>query len=187
MSAPGDITQLLHRWTDGDDQAMATLSPMIYEELHRIAQHAFRGERGAHTLQATAVVHEAFEKLLGAEVSWENRGHFYALAARMMRRLLIDHATARSAGKRGSGQANLTLDENLLEADQADEQLLDLNEALTALGKTDERKLKLVELQYFAGLTFEEMALATGLSTSTLDRELRLARAWLKDWLDHQD
>lgn len=187
MNASGEITQLLNRWTNGDEQAMDTLSPLIYEELHRIAQRAFSGERSAHTLQATAVVNEAFEKLLGADVSWQDRGHFYALAARMMRRLLIDHATARAAGKRGAGLVNLTLDENLVQAEQADEQLLDLNEALTALGKIDERKLKLIELQYFAGLTFEEMASATELSTSTLDRELRLARAWLKDWLDTQD
>ena len=180
----GEVTRLLARWSGGDDAALNALSPLIYDELHRLAQASFRGENPGHTLQPTAVVHEAFEKLVDANVSFEDRGHFYALAARMMRRLLINHATERRAQKRGGGAPNVTLNEETLGAGEEVE-LLDLSEGIAELEKVDERKSQLIELQYFVGLTFEEMAEMTGLSTSTLDRELRLARAWLKDYLQN--
>ena len=178
----GEVTRLLARWSGGDDAALNALSPLIYDELHKLAQSSFRGENPGHTLQATAVVHEAFEKLVDADVSFEDRGHFYALAARMMRRLLINHANERRAQKRGGGAPNLTLDEGAL-GDVGDVELVELGEGIAELEKVDERKSQLIELQYFVGLTFDEMSEMTGLSTSTIDRELRLARAWLKNYL----
>lgn len=178
----GEFTRLLARWSGGDDAALEALSPLIYDELHRLAMSSFRGENPGHTLQATAVVHEAFEKLVDADVSFEDRGHFYALAARMMRRLLINHANERRAQKRGGGAPNVTLVEGAL-GDVGDVELAELGEGIAELEKIDERKSQLIELQYFVGLTFAEMSEVTGLSSSTIDRELRLARAWLKGYL----
>ena len=181
----GEVTRLLARWSGGDDAALNALSPLIYDELHRLAQSSFRGENPGHTLQPTAIVHEAFEKLVDADVSYADRGHFYALAARMMRRLLINHANEQRAQKRGGGIAPVTLDEGALGdmGNAGDVELIELGEAIAELEKVDERKSQLIELQYFVGLTFAEMSEMTGLSTSTLDRELRLARAWLQDYL----
>ncbi|MFK8030044.1 MAG: ECF-type sigma factor [Gammaproteobacteria bacterium] len=183
MSQQSDITQLLQRWSGGDGEAVNTLSPLIYDELRRLAKSAFVGERSGHTLQATALVHEAFEKLSGSSVDWQSRGHFYALAARLMRRLLINHANARSAQKRGGSQVAVTFEDGLVNLDQGDEQLVALDEAIKALAELDERKAKLIDMQYFVGFSFKEMSDVTGLSSSTIDRELRLARLWLKDYL----
>jgi len=180
MSKDPQITSLLQSWQDGNEDALPQLSSMVYEELHRIAKGAFRGERAGHTLQPTALVNEAFMKLVNVDVSWQNRAHFYALSARMMRRILVDHAQSRNALKRGGPDVPLTLQEELVSAPQQDERLQDLDEAITALAAFDERKADLVELQIFGGLSFEEMAEVSKLSTSTLDRELRAAKAWLK-------
>ena len=148
----------------------------------REQRHAERPFDAGHTLQPTALVHEVYGRLVDADVAWQDRAHFYALAARMMRRLLVDHAKARSAAKRGGG-LRVTLDEASLPAGDADAELLDLDEALTALAELDPRKAELIQLQYFGGLSFREMEAVTGLSSSTLDRDLRMARAWLKDRL----
>jgi RNA polymerase sigma factor (TIGR02999 family) len=180
MNGQPEITMLLKSWQDGDDEALDQLSASVYEELKRLARSAFRSERPGHTLQPTALVNEAFMKLVDANVSWESRAHFYALSARMMRRILVNHAESRSAQKRGGPQVALTLDEGAVGASPVDERLETLDEALTALSAFDERKADLVELQIFGGLTFEEMTEVTGLSSSTLDRELRAAKAWLK-------
>lgn len=184
MSNDPNITQLLHDWTGGSEEAADALAPLIYDELHRIAERVFRRERTGHTLQPTVLVNEVFGKLVNANVAWQDRAHFFALAARMMRRLLIDYANARLAEKRGGDKIRVTLIESNTAQEGDDERLIDLDEALTALAELDERKSELIQLQYFAGLSFKEMQEVTGLSTSTLDRELRFARAWLKDQME---
>ncbi len=183
MTDAGNITRLLRQWTSGDNQAGEALTPLVYDELHKLAARLFRSERRGHTLQPTALVHEAYAKIVDADVSWQDRAHFFALAARMMRRLLVDHANARNAAKRGGGVDRVTLNEGSTPGAEADAGLLDLDEALTRLAELDERKAELIQLQYFGGLSFEEMAEVTGLSSSTLDRDLRMARAWLRDQL----
>ena len=177
---------LLKSWQDGDQGALDELSASVYDELRRLARSAFRGERPGHTLQPTALVNEAFMKLVAADVSWQSRAHFYALSARMMRRILVNHAEAKNAQKRGGPQVALTLDEGVVASPDSDERIEVLDEAITALAAFDERKADLVELQIFGGLTFEEMSEVTGLSTSTLDRELRAAKAWLKKTIAEQ-
>jgi RNA polymerase sigma factor (TIGR02999 family) len=180
MSGPNEITRLLNDWADGDARAGDALAPLVYDELHKLAQRLFRSERAGHTLQPTALVHEIYGKLVNVDVSWQNRAHFYALAARMMRRLLVTHAKARTAAKRGGGALRVTIDESVAATEGTDTDLMALDEALTALAELDPRKAELIQLQYFGGLTFGEMEEVTSLSSSTLDRELRLARAWLK-------
>jgi RNA polymerase sigma factor (TIGR02999 family) len=180
MYDPGDITGLLNRWTTGDPEAGDRLAPLIYSELHRLAERIFRGEHHGHTLQPTALVNEVFEKLVSVDVAWQDRAHFFALAARMMRRLLVDYARLRNSRKRGGDALKVTFDESqLADADRSAE-LIEFDEVLTALAEFDERKADLIQLQYFAGLTFSEMTEVTGLSSTTLDRELRLARAWMR-------
>lgn len=183
MVDPQSITQLLNRWSAGDKDAEAALTPMIYEELQRLAKRLFRSEKSSHTLQPTALVHEAFVNLVDVKVAWQDRAHFFSLAARMMRRLLVNHASARNAAKRGGDAIKVTLNESALSVRSADADLLDLEEALQALTELDARKAGLIELQYFGGLSFKEMEEVSGLSSSTLDRDLRMARAWLKDHL----
>jgi len=180
MSDEGSITVLLGRWRDGDTSAFEQLTPLVYEELRRIARSAFRGEGAGHTLQPTALVHEAFGRLAGIDVDWRDRSHFYALCARMMRRILVDYAKARAAEKRGGSDLRVTLNDNLLPVDSDPDRLLDLEQALERLHEHDPRKVELIELQIFGGLSFREMEDVTGLSSSTLDRELRFAKAWLK-------
>lgn len=180
MSGAGQITELLNQWTGGDRQACEALAPLIYEELHKLARTIFRSEKRGHTLQPTALVHEAYARLVDVDVAWQSRAHFYSLAARMMRRLLVNHANAHNAAKRGDGAVRVTLADEHAADEAADADLLDLDQALTKLAAVDERKAELIQLQYFGGLSFREMEAVTGLSSSTLDRELRLARAWMK-------
>ena len=178
-----DITGVLNRWSQGDEQAPNPLTPLIYDELHRIAKRVFRSENSGHTLQPTALIHECYMNLVNVDVAWRDRAHFFSLAARMMRRLLVNHANARRAEKRGGDAVRVTLQSTHVPASDVDASLLDLDEALSKLSELDERKAQLVELQYLGGLSFREMEEVTGLSSSTLDRELRFARAWLKDYL----
>lgn len=180
MTGQADITRLLGRWRDGDQAAFEQLAPMVYDELRRLARNAFRGERPAHTLQPTALVHEAFSKLAGSEVDWQDRSHFYALCARMMRRILLDHARTRAAEKRGGPQLRVTLNDDVMPDECDSDRLFALERALEKLAELDARKAELIELQLFGGLSYREMATVTGLSNSTLDRELRFAKAWLK-------
>ena len=168
---------------DGDDAALEELTPLIYDELHKLAMRVFSGERANHTLQPTALVNEAYENLVQIEVAWQDRAHFFALSARMMRRMLVNHAAARNAQKRGGGALSVTLNDAVHGGSAGDPQIEDLDEALNELAELDPRKADLIELQYFAGLTFAEMEVATGMSSSTLDRHLRTARAWLKSRL----
>lgn len=183
MQERQDVTRLLNAWSGGDHDAGEALTPIVYDELRRLARRLFAGENQGHTLQPTALVHEAYAKLVGVDVTWQDRSHFYALAARMMRRLLVNHARARNAEKRGGAAQPVTLEESRLAAGDADADLLELDEALAKLADIDARKAELVELQYFGGLSFREMEEVTGLSSSTIDRDLRMARAWLKDQL----
>jgi RNA polymerase sigma factor (TIGR02999 family) len=187
MGKSGEITGLLQEWGKGDRAAGDALTPLIYDELHRCAKRLFRSENASHTLQPTALVNEAYAKLVDVEISWQDRAHFYALAARMMKRLLINHAHARNAAKRGGDAIRVTLDESHDRSGDADAVLLDLTDALEALEKIDPRKAELIELQYFGGLTLAEMEEATGLSPATIGRDLRFARAWLKDQMTGKD
>lgn len=183
MAGSANITGLLRAWQEGSPDALAALTASVYEELHRIARRAFKGERAGHTLQPTSLVNEAFMRLVDARVTWQDRAHFFALSARMMRRILVNHAESHRAAKRGGGGTPETLVESAISADVPDQRIEELNEALQALAAFDARKADLVELQVFGGLTFEEMVEVSGLSTSTLDRELRVAKAWLKQRL----
>ncbi len=183
MGEEGDITRLLQDWSGGDDAALDALSPLIYDELHRLARRAFAGEKKSHTLQPTALVNEAFAKLVHVEVTWQDRAHFFGLAARMMRRLLINYANARATKKRGGDAVNVTLDESAVGGEDTDIRLLEIDAAIDRLAAIDERKARIIELKYFGGLTGRELAEVTGLSTSTLGRELKLALAWLTDEL----
>ncbi len=180
MTVSGEITTLLRAWQGGDEAALEPLTRSVHAELRRMAGSAFRGERAGHTLQPTALVNEAFIKLVHADIGWQSRAHFFALSARMMRRILLDHAKGRNSKKRGGSMVMMTYHDGRSADSEPDERFEELNEALSDLANVDARKADLVELQIFGGLTFDEMSEVTGLSSSTLDRELRLARAWLK-------
>ena len=173
------ITELLREWRSGNQDALEQLTPAVYDELRKVARRYMRSEHKGHTLQATALVHEAYTRLVDVDVPWRDRAHFFALAARMMRRILVNHAQASKAVKRGSGLRAVTLNEHKLAGADAAGQLLELNDALSRLADLDERKSRLVELHYFGGLTYEEMAEAMSISEATVHRELRLARSWL--------
>ena len=183
MSESTDITALLNAWGDGDKAAGDALAPLVYDELRRIADRLFRSETPGHVLQPTALVNEAFAKLIDADISWNDRAHFFAVAARMMRRLLINHAKASAAVKRGGDALRVTFDESQLPANAGDIQLIRLTDALEDLEKLNARKAKLIELFYFGGLTVDEIQSVTDLSPATIGRDLRFARAWLFDHL----
>jgi RNA polymerase sigma factor (TIGR02999 family) len=179
---PGDVTSLLLDWSRGHADALEKLMPVVYEELRRVAKAHLGRERREHTLQATDLVHEAYLKLVDQRsVDWRNRAHFFAVAARLMRRVLVDHARARLAQKRGGGAAHVDFDETLtLGTPDADVTLLALDGALTELGALDARQARTVELRYFAGLTVDEAAEALGVSGMTVKRDWTVAKAWLK-------
>lgn len=178
-----EVTRLLIAWRRGDAAALHALTPLVYRELHRLARSAMRGERPGHTLQTTALVHEAFIALAGAEVDWADRAHFYAIAARQMRRILVNHGEAHRAAKRGGGAPHASLDEALDVVGTPSAEIGELDDALRRLEAFDARKAQILELHYFGGLTYEEMAAALDLSTSTIDTELRFAKAWLRQQL----
>lgn len=177
------VTRLLASWRTGDAMALDGLWPIVYSQLRRTAQACMRGERPDHTLQATALVHEAFERLVEADVDWRSRGHFYSVAARAMRRILVDHARTRGRDKRGSEHERVELDEAEIAAHQASTDVLALDDALAALALFDERKSQLVELHFFCGLGYEELGRALGISQATVHRDLRVAKAWLASQL----
>lgn len=183
MAAAHHITQLLADWRAGNRAALDELAPAIYDELHRLAQHYMRGEKAGHTLQATALVNEAYLRLVDSEQPWQNRAHFLGVAAQMMRRILVDHARARGSQKRGANRTHVNIDEATLITEDNDDVVLGLDDALNKLAKFDERKSRLIELRFFGGLTYEETAEVLSISTTTLDRELRLAKAWLRNEL----
>jgi RNA polymerase sigma factor (TIGR02999 family) len=173
------VTQLLRQWRAGNQQALDQLMSLVYNELHRLASHYMKSERQDHTLQATALVNEAFIRLVDLDVPWQDRTHFFAVAARLLRRILVDHAKSHRRAKRAGGQVKMTLDEVLLPSSEPDKEIIALDDALKSLAAMDERKGQLVELHFFGGLTYDEMAEAVGISQATVHRELRLAKAWL--------
>lgn len=183
MSANMQATQLLRSWQDGNAGALDELTPLVYGELRRLADRYMRSERAGHTLQPTALVHEAFIRLIDADVAYKNRVHFFAVAANMMRRLLVDHARARSSAKRGGGNTLVYFDEGKIAGDSPDDTLLELDEALTRLEAFDERKSRIVEMLFFGGLSYEDVAAAMGLGRTTVYRELIVAKAWLHNEL----
>lgn len=174
------ITQLLIDLTNGNRTAVDDLLPLIYGELRSLAGNYLRRERSDHTLQPTALVHEAYLRLVDqTQVNWQNRAHFFGVAAQMMRRILVDHARAHKAGKRGSDYQKLSLDENIDKAAERSAELISLDDALTELSTIDELKSRIVELRYFGGLTVEETAEVLGVTPVTINRHWRMAKAWL--------
>jgi RNA polymerase sigma factor (TIGR02999 family) len=181
VPSPHDVTQILRAWSDGDRGALDELIPIVYEELRRQAARYLRRERPDHTLQTTALIHEAYVRLVDQkEVRWQNRAHFFGVAAQMMRRILVDHARKDQALKRGGPAAELPLEETAAVSGVPDMNLVALDEALTRLAAMDERKGRVVELKYFGGLTAEEAAEVLGVSEATVRHDWGLAKAWLR-------
>jgi RNA polymerase sigma factor (TIGR02999 family) len=180
MTSQHEITRLLAEWSNGDRQALEKLTPLVYDELRRLAGRYLRQERSGHTLQSTALVHEAYMKLVGQNnVQWQNRAHFFGIAAQMIRRILVDYARARKADKRGAGAEKLSLDEAIALPGGQDLDLVALDDALEGLAKIDARQSRLVELRFFAGLTIEETAEVMQMSLATAKRDWVAAKAWL--------
>lgn len=181
--SPGDFTQALKSYGSGDKSALDRLTPIVYKELRKLASARLRSERPDHTLQATALVHEAYVRLVGREWDqWESRTHFFSVASHIMRQILVDHARKHDAAKRSSGE-KVALDEAVSFAPERGAALLAMDDALREMAKFDERKSKLIELKYFGGLTSEELATALDISVATVTRESRLAEAWLRNYL----
>ena len=175
-----EVTQILHEWSGGDEHAVERLLPLVYDELRRLARSYFHGERSDHTLQPTALVHEAYVRLVDqTRVSWQNRAHFYGVAASMMRRILIDNARAKAAGKRGGSAARLSLEGVQVPLPQRASDLVALDEALEGLAKIDERKARIVEMRFFGGLSDDEIAELLQISTRTMLRDWKKAKLWL--------
>ena len=181
MEGPQDVTRLLIKWSKGDQLVLDELFPLVYGELQKIARRYLRNERRAITLQTTALVHEAYLKLIDQNrVEWQNRAHFYGIAAQAMRRILLDNARKRLAGKRGSGANAISLDDGVIEiSDERATELVDLDDALNRLAAMDSQKGRLVELRFFGGLSIEETAEVLGVSVPTVNRGWRAAKAWL--------
>ncbi len=180
MSVTQDVTQLLIAATDGKTDALARLMPIVYDELHRIAQIHMRGERSGHTMSATALVHEAYMKLVDLNrIQWQNRAHFFAMSSRAMRRILVNYAHQRRAQKRGGDRRRVTLDEALILSEEYGEDIIALDEALNRLSALNERHSQVVECRFFAGMNIDETAEALGISVATVKRDWNLARAWL--------
>lgn len=189
MNAATDITRLLGAWKAGDPDALAEITPHLYDELRRIAGRYMRRESAGHTLQPTALVHEAYARVVDVDLSWQSRAQFLGFMAHVMRQVLVDHARARQSEKRGGDAERVTLDTAAFEgivpasATDADDTIVALHEALEQLKQFDELKSRIVELRYFGGLTNDEAAAVLGLSLTTYERELRLAKAWLRHTL----
>lgn len=177
---PPDVTELLLAWRGGDESALSRLVPLVECELHRIAERCMAGERPGNTLQATALVNESYLRLVNVRhVDWQNRAHFLAMAARLMRRVLVDAARAKRYRKRGGGAVKVTLDEGALLARETSIDLVALDDALASLARMDERRSQVIELRFFGGLTVEETAAVLNVSLDTVMRDARLAKAWL--------
>src|SRR5215470_4751727 len=176
-----EITRLLLAWSEGDGEALDHLAPLVYAELRRLAKSYMRKERAGHTLQTTALIHEAYLRLIDAsQVEWQNRAHFFGVAARAMRQILVAMARERGCQKRGGAALQVSLDEAMIIDERLDEDLVALDEALGALAQFDARKAQVVEMRFFGGLTEEEIAAAIDVSKETVRRDWRLARSWLR-------
>jgi RNA polymerase sigma factor (TIGR02999 family) len=180
MDDSGQVLDLLREWRQGDDQACDRLVPFVYAELRRLARGQLRREQPGHSLQPTALVHEAYLRLVGADVDWRDRTHFMSVAARVMRRILVEHARARHARKRGGGEPPVSLTEPIAAPDADPIDILVLDTAMERLQRLDPRQAQIVELCYFGGLTVPEVGQTLGISEATVHRDLRHARAWLK-------
>ena len=179
--APHDVTQLLIAWTNGDQAARDQLMSVVYEELHRLARRYMRRESPGHTLQTSALVNEAFLRLVDQRnVHWQNRSHFFGIAAQMMRRILVDYARGRKYAKRGGGARALSLDEGLIVSEERSAEVVAVHEALEELAKFDPRKSQIVELRFFGGLTIDETAEVLGVSPGTIMSDWTMAKAWLR-------
>jgi RNA polymerase sigma factor (TIGR02999 family) len=180
-SSPKEVTQLLADWRGGNRQALEELMPLVYQELHRLADHYLRRERVGHTLQATALINEAYLRIINQEgVNWQNRAHFFGVAAQMMRRILVDHARSHLYAKRGGGAQKLTINEALdIPQQERDLDLVALDDALQRLEQIDPQQSRIIELRFFGGLTIEETAEVLGISPATIKRDWNWAKAWL--------
>jgi RNA polymerase sigma factor (TIGR02999 family) len=180
FSSSYPVTDLLARWSGGDAVARDSLVPLVYEELRRIARKSLTGQRSSHTLQPTALVHEAYLRLVSCNVvPWQNRTHFFAVAAQMMRQILVDHARKHAAAKRGGGSITLVLDEAVASPQKATLDLIALDDAMKQLATLDARQCQIVELRFFGGLSIEETAAVIDISPATTKREWATARVWL--------
>lgn len=180
VTSSSEVTHLLQAWGKGDKEALQLLTPLVYQELHRIARGYMGRERSDHTLQTTALVNEAYVRLVDVrQVDWKDRAHFFAVCARAMRRILVDHARSRNYQKRGGGEVRIQLGDALAVASSPDTNILELDEVLDHLAEFDPRKGKVVEMRFFGGLSVEETAEALGVSQETVMRDWKLARAWL--------
>ena len=178
--AQNRVTDLLLGWRAGDPKALDALVPLVYDELRRLAHHHLRNERPGHTLQSTALVHEAYFRLIGQDLpEWESRAHFFAIAAQLMRQILVDYARRHRASKRGSGACVLTLDDAVALPQRKDVDIGALDDALNALAEIDPRQSRVVVLRFFAGLSLEETSEVMGIATATVQRDWTAARAWL--------
>jgi RNA polymerase sigma factor (TIGR02999 family) len=173
------VTRLLREWGAGDKQALNQLMPLVYDQLRSLAARCLASERPGHTLRATALVNEAYLRLADSDLTFNDRVHFYAVSARLLRHILVDHARAENRQKRGAGAEKLSLDEAVMVGPAAPAGLLELDEALGRLAARDQRKSDVIELLFFGGLTYEETAAALDISPATVHRELRMAKAWL--------
>jgi RNA polymerase sigma factor (TIGR02999 family) len=179
-SERGEITALLNRWSGGDPDALQALVPIVYSELQRLANHYLQNERSGHTLQSTALVHEAFIRLVGNDaMAWQGRAHFFAAAAQSMRRILVDHARQRNTGKRGSGAPRVPLEEALTVPAHSNLDVAALDDALTTLASIDPRKSRVVELRFFGGLSTKEISEVLGISPAAVRNDWVVAKAWL--------
>lgn len=184
---PDEVSQLLMDWSNGNEAALDKLMPLVDRELHRLAHHYMRREHAGHTLQTTALVNEAFLKLIDQKhVHWKSRAHFFALSAQLMRRILVDHARARQYAKRGGGEQRVSFEEALVVSPQRGADLVALDDALSKLTSIDPRKGKVVELRFFGGLSIEETAEALQVSAVTVMREWSMAKAWLYNSLNNE-
>ncbi len=179
MTEPHDVTSLLQQWRGGDAEALDRMIPLVYSELRGIAGRLMRRERADHTFQATDLLHEAYARLIVVEIPWQDRAHFLAVAARQMRRVLVDHAKARGRLKRGGQAHQVTLESAALVQPEASTAIIEVDEALDRLAQQDARKARTVELHFFGGLTIDEIAIALEVSTATVNRDLKFAKAWL--------
>jgi len=176
-----EVTKLLQAWGQGQQEALDELLPIVHQELHRLARRFMFGERAGHTLQTTALVNEAYLRLVNSRrVNWQNRAHFFAISAQLMRRILVDSARAHRSKKRGAGMSKVTLDEALIGPQEKGQDLVALDDALTLLAEVDPRKSRVVELRFFGGLSAEETAEILKVSPDTVLRDWKLAKAWLK-------
>ena len=182
-----EVTQLLQAWGSGDERALEKLVPVVYQELHRMARHYMAGERPNHTLQTTALIHEVYVRLVQSRhMSWQNRAHFFAICAQLMRRILVDFARSRRYQKRGGAAVRIPLEEALVVSQDPPADLVALDDALKALASVDERKSRVIELRFFGGLSVEEAAEVLSVSPETVMRDWRLAKVWLLRQLDRE-